>query len=180
MIDNHIKGCCWVELPAGKWRHRPSPESPGWSRVSKCHFEVDVAFNEFIAHAPEGEWSKVAPYYFLSFDIECAGRKGVFPEPDKDPIIQIANVVQRYGDSKPIYVNIYTLKSCAPITHAEVFSYDKEGDMLTAWAEFVRDLDPDVMTGYNINNFDMPYLITRANHLKLKKFCYLGRLKDTV
>lgn len=48
--------------------------------------------------------------------------------------------------------------------------------MLSAWAEFVRDLDPDILTGYNINNFDIPYLIDRAKHLKLDKFAYLGRI----
>lgn len=38
--------------------------------------EVDVAWDAFVAHAPEKEWSKVAPFRILSFDIECAGRKG--------------------------------------------------------------------------------------------------------
>ena len=36
---------------------------------------------------------KIAPARILSFDIECAGRKGVFPEPQHDPVIQIANMV---------------------------------------------------------------------------------------
>lgn len=48
--------------------------------------------------------------------------------------------------------------------------------MLEAWAEFVRMSDPDILTGYNINNFDVPYLIDRANHLKLTSFGYLGRI----
>lgn len=48
--------------------------------------------------------------------------------------------------------------------------------MLNAWAEFVRDSDPDILTGYNINNFDIPFLIDRAKHLKLEKFSYLGRI----
>jgi DNA polymerase delta subunit 1 len=47
--------------------------------------------------APEGEWQKMAPLRILSFDIECAGRKGVFPEPHTDPVIQIANVVTING-----------------------------------------------------------------------------------
>ena len=34
-------------------------------------------------------------------DIECAGRKGFFPEADKDPIIQIANMVTAQGPSAP-------------------------------------------------------------------------------
>ena len=37
---------------------------------------------------------QVAPLRILSFDIECAGRKGIFPEPEKDPVIQIANMVR--------------------------------------------------------------------------------------
>lgn len=55
-------------------------------------------------------------------------------------------------------------------------SYNTEGEMLEAWAKFVRDLDPDILTGYNINDFDMPYLLRRADHLKLKNFNYLGRV----
>lgn len=48
-------------------------------------------------HAAEGEWSKLAPLRILSFDIECAGRKGIFPEPEQDPVIQIANLVTVFG-----------------------------------------------------------------------------------
>ncbi len=40
-----------------------------------------------------GNWSKLAPFRILSFDIECAGRKGHFPEPEHDPVIQIANMI---------------------------------------------------------------------------------------
>lgn len=50
--------------------------------------------------------------------------------------------------------------------------------MLLKWSEFVRELDPDIITGYNINNFDFPYLINRAKHLSVKDFDFLGRVKD--
>lgn len=39
----------------------------------------------------------MAPLRVLSFDIECAGRKGIFPEANVDPVIQIASVVQVQG-----------------------------------------------------------------------------------
>jgi hypothetical protein len=52
---------------------------------------------DLISYAPEGEWSALAPLRILSFDIECAGRKGVFPEAEIDPVIQIANMVTRQG-----------------------------------------------------------------------------------
>lgn len=42
----------------------------------------------------------------------------------------------------------------------------------------MRQADPDIFTGYNINNFDFPYLINRAKHLKVPNFDFLGRVKD--
>lgn len=50
--------------------------------------------------------------------------------------------------------------------------------MLERWSNFIREVDPDILTGYNINNFDIPYLLNRANHLKVKNFEYLGRIKN--
>ena len=48
--------------------------------------------------------------------------------------------------------------------------------MLLAWAKFVNQADPDVIIGYNISNFDFPYLLDRATALKAKNFPYLGRM----
>ena len=113
MVDNKVLGCNWIELPPGKYRLRggASPTHPpatslsngGFSvygkgtpsPVSKCQIEVDVSYEDIISHPAEDEWQKIAPVRILSFDIECAGRKGVFPEPEHDPVIQIANMVIR-------------------------------------------------------------------------------------
>lgn len=48
-----------------------------------------LRYSDIISHHPEGEFSKMAPFRILSFDIECAGRKGHFPEPTHDPVIQV-------------------------------------------------------------------------------------------
>lgn len=45
--------------------------------MSLCQYEVDVAWNDLISHPAEGDWQRIAPLRVLSFDIECAGRKGV-------------------------------------------------------------------------------------------------------
>lgn len=79
MVDTHITGCCWIELPEGKWQLRSHTQQPGAASLphtSRCQYEVDIAYNNLKAHEPDGEWSKVAPFRILSFDIECAGRKG--------------------------------------------------------------------------------------------------------
>ena len=49
---------------------------------------------------------------------------------------------------------------------------------MQAWTDFVNEVDPDVITGYNIINFDLPFLINRAAALKVKRFPYLGRILD--
>lgn len=176
MVETKVVGCSWIELPKGSWRLREKGKRP--EPESRCQLEVDVAFDKFIAHEPEGEWAKVAPLRILSFDIECAGRKGVFPEPQHDPVIQIANMVMRQGEKEPFVRNVFTLNTCAPIVGSQVLSFKQERDMLEAWSDFVRQLDPDILTGYNINNFDFPYLLNRAHHLKAKNFEYLGRIKN--
>lgn len=49
--------------------------------------------------------------------------------------------------------------------------------MLESWRDFVEEVDPDVVIGYNITGFDFPYLIDRAKALGAKNFPFLGRMK---
>ena len=178
MADSQVVGCNWIELPAGSWTLRDKSKRGGQGFTSRSQLEVDIAWDKLISHAPEGEWSKVAPVRILSFDIECAGRKGIFPEPEKDPVIQIANMVVRQGEKEPFIRNVFTLDTCAQIVGSHVISCAKETELLDKWSEFVRESDPDIITGYNINNFDLPYLINRAKTLKVNNFSYLGRITN--
>ena len=91
MIDNAISGSNWLELKAATYVMR-SPQT------TTSQIEVDVIFEDIVSHPSEGRWSKLAPLRILSFDIECQGRKGHFPEPDQDPVIQISNVVAVQGE----------------------------------------------------------------------------------
>lgn len=47
-------------------------------QVSLSQYEVDVGWMDLISHPAEGDWQRIAPLRVLSFDIECAGRKGAF------------------------------------------------------------------------------------------------------
>uniref|UniRef100_H2Z262 DNA polymerase n=1 Tax=Ciona savignyi TaxID=51511 RepID=H2Z262_CIOSA len=167
MTDTGVTGCNWIELVPGKYQVRA-----GCEMTTSAQLEVDVLWNEFTSHPPDGDWQKIAPIRILSFDIECAGRKGVFPVPNIDPVIQIA---ARGRQRKPFIKTIFTLNSCSTIVGSKVFSFRDEKEMLQAFTDFVCAVDPDIISGYNIQNFDLPYLINRANHLKVAKFPYLGR-----
>lgn len=143
---------------------------------------MDVTYNDVIAHKSEGEWNKIAPLRILSFDIECQGRKGYFPEAEHDPVIQIANALTEYGsrstaasdddtghandsDRQVVLQNVFTLKGCLPIVGSQVITSDTEEEMLMKWRAFLIQSDPDILTGYNVQNFDIPYLLDRAETL---------------
>ncbi|XP_073013443.1 DNA polymerase delta catalytic subunit [Typha latifolia] len=172
MIDCNIVGGNWIEAPVGKYKKTNRT-------ISYCQLELDCLYSELVSHAPEGEYSKMAPFRILSFDIECAGRKGLFPEPTHDPVIQIANLVTLQGDDRPFVRNVMTLKSCSPIVGVDVMSFDTEKDVLLAWRDFIREIDPDIIIGYNICKFDLPYLIERAEVLKIADFPILGRIRNS-
>ena len=157
MIDNNIQGADWIEFPARTFSIRPEER-----KISRCTMEVDIFYDQLIVHPCEGQWSSIAPLRVLSFDIECKGRKGHFPEAIQDPVIQIANTVTLQGSDIPIIRNVFTLNTCLPIVGAQVITSTTEDELLLGWKKFVTACDPDVITGYNIGNFDIPYLLNRA------------------
>jgi hypothetical protein len=44
--------------------------------IDRCQMEVDVWANDIISHPADGDWQRIAPLRIMSYDIECAGRKG--------------------------------------------------------------------------------------------------------
>jgi len=110
------------------------------------------------------------PFGGIAPEIECAGRKGIFPEANHDPVIQIANMVTRYGEDKPFVRNVFCLDTCSPIINTQLLEFIEERMMLIERKNFVQKVDPDVIIGYNTANFDTPYLLDRAKHLKANEF----------
>lgn len=170
MTDKDVVGCNWIELPESKYVQTEN-------KISKCAIEVTVDCNDFISHSIDGLWQDIAPIRVLSFDIECAGRQGIFPDASIDPVIQIACVLYACGQKDYMHKTVLTLKSCADIPGAIVKCYDTEEELLLAFKHIIDESDPDIITGYNIDNFDFPYLLRRAEALDVKSFPYLGRLE---
>jgi DNA polymerase delta subunit 1 len=117
MIDNDISGADWVVLPGSTYTVLPQT-----AQKSRCNIEVDVFYTNVQNRECVAEWSALAPMRILSFDIECQGRKGHFPDAQFDPVIQIANTVTIQGSDQPIIRNVFTLNTCLPIVGAQVKS----------------------------------------------------------
>ena len=134
MVDADVIGCNWIECPAGKYFLR-KPWCKGIEQIkpqSKSHvqIELDISCEDFVSHPAEGDWQMCAPLRVLSFDIECSGRQGIFPEAKHDSVIQIANMVMLQGEKDPFIRNVFTLNSCAPIPGSDVRCFSREDDLL--------------------------------------------------
>ncbi|CDJ70333.1 DNA polymerase delta catalytic subunit, putative [Eimeria necatrix] len=186
MVDSDITGCCWIRVKKGRYSIRPAS-----LRESRCQEEFDVHYADIEALPLRGEWQSLPPLRMLSFDIECVKNNGQgFPEAQEDPVIQISSIVEEQragrshnkaasdGSDETLCRVIFTLHECAPIAGALVVWFDDESEMLKKWAEFVREVDPDFLTGYNCINFDLCYLLTRAAALKAEGVASLSRLKS--
>jgi len=112
---------------------------------------------------------------------------GIFPEPSQDPIIQIANLVKLENETEPFVKNCFVLRGCVPVIGADIITCNTEQELLTVsfnetcldllnrflssrlqrWFNFVRHVDPDLITGYNVQNFDLPYIIDRCKTLNV-------------
>jgi DNA polymerase I len=86
----------------------------------------------------------------LSFDIENSIQH--------DYIYTICAVVEED--------NIF--RECEPLT-------GNEKDIITKFAELIRKEDPDIITGYNIDNYDIKKILERANATKMKDAMPWGR-----
>uniref|UniRef100_A0A914MF01 DNA polymerase n=1 Tax=Meloidogyne incognita TaxID=6306 RepID=A0A914MF01_MELIC len=193
MADLGIVGCGWIECPSGKYDIVPENKQTTCSQFEVFNsnsalslinyfIKVKISVDFLLAHdASSHEWSGVAPLRTLSLDIECLGQQGTFPDASRDPIIQIANMVKLEGESEPFIRNCFVLGTCESIVGSEVIECRNEVELLSKWSDFVRTVDPDVITGYNIQNFDLPYIMDRAKHLKIDgRVCYLSRVKGNI
>lgn len=141
-------------------------------KKSRCSIEIDVNAENVNVLA---EIESVVALRILSFDIECLnGENGEFPKPETNKVIAIANAVSDSRTSEITQKVVFSLGR-TDFKGVDVFEFKNEKNMLISWAKFVTVLDPDVITGYNIQNFDIMYLITRAIHIEAIEALYLGR-----
>ena len=76
----------------------------------------------------------------LSFDIETTGLK----HDDNSKILIISNTYRKAGQ---VTRKLFTYDE-----------YESQGDLLLAWCDWVREIDPSLIVGHNIYTYDLPYI----------------------
>jgi len=55
------------------------------------------------------------------------------------------------------------MKRTSPPYGSTVNWFEDEAELLNAWRAFVIEIDPDIISGFNILGFDLPYILHRAH-----------------
>jgi len=73
----------------------------------------------------------------------------------------------RMGNSE-VYKKVLTWKGGKGKIPDYVEQFEDEGEMLEKFVEYVKEYDPDILTGYFSDGFDLPYLRARAEKNRVK------------
>ena len=174
----NIKPSGWCEIEGKNYTEEDN---------SRCQIDISC------------KWKNVKPYdkttpakiYILSYDIESYSERGfqaqknIFPDPElpEDIITQIGSTLHIYGTNiKAEYCFTINSKRDNRVDENNgivTIVCNTEKELIKKWITFIRKLDPDMITGYNINGFDWEYIYKRCKLLDIDlDIQYLTRLHD--
>lgn len=182
--------------PFIRFCHIQNIKLSGWCEIEKYNIEDNSRCQIDISC----KWKNIKPIditnpakiYILSFDIESYSERGyeaqknIFPDPEleNDIITQIGSTLHIYGTNiKEEYCFTVNSKKDKYVENQKniiTVVCESEKDLLQRWIKFIRKLDPDIITGYNINTFDWNYIYKRCKLLEIElDLQYLTRLHDS-
>ena len=156
MIDNNLFGMGWAEAevnPVGetKYSKNPAYQVESIKKIDK---------------------KKDSDMKILSFDIEClAADMTKQMSSETDEIIMISMAFSHGYRGMKDYVIL-----AKNFTNKNTKGFSSEKEMLEEFMKIIKEYDPDILTGYNINAFDLEYIMTRMGKNNLIPF--LGRCGD--
>jgi len=154
MVDFDIYGMDWLDAKVQKVQ----------STVSKVPTFKIIDFKKTNS-------TKNSPLKYLSFDIETYMKNDKIDDYYNNKIILISLYFSpTYRDKKSLVL------AAKPISGKDIIGCKDEKEMLEKFIDIINDFDPDIITGYNINNFDLPFVIGRMKHMDIKPL--IGRTTD--
>jgi DNA polymerase delta subunit 1 len=184
MVDHQLPACSWMTLTSCSVMDESFGDN-WYKNVGYCSLNVTCDHNQVIPC--ESPPAALAPFRVLSYDIEATPYLNPdtgecdFPDPKRDEIITIG-VCAFDMVSNEMVQTVFMLEykdqprctSLSPLPSptdeydpsiTTVFSFTDELQMLEAFAAHIKEYDPEIITGYNVLNFDNVYLIRRIQAL---------------
>jgi DNA polymerase I len=147
MVDNDIRGMQWLEVDCEKTQK--TVKSKVATYAAKSVTPIESIEN--------------VPLKYLAFDIECIPTDTRKPlDARTDPIVIISLAFYPEFKGRKTYVLL-----ARPFSGDNSQGFANEKEMLEEFSNIVEGFDPDIITGYNINSFDFPYIIERMKQNKI-------------
>jgi DNA polymerase elongation subunit (family B) len=161
----------------------PNPNSPHSVIGYRSHSQIElIVLNPYmIQPVPETERlsESVPKLVIASVDIEAMSPSDRFPNARHPlcPVTAIAVTVHRFGvpgfkrfelvlkaaQTSPTRESLFAEDPDNRIELTEIICYKSEKELLNGYRDLMTlDIDPDIVTGYNILGFDLKYLSDRA------------------
>lgn len=175
---------CRRNLPTAGWIQFRGFKVSDDEKITSCHNEFMVDYKNMSPYDSD----KVPRPLVLSFDLEVySSDQNTFPKAERlgDKIFQISCILGRQNDSDENYEKtILTLgEPSQSVTgeDVEIRAFNTEDDLVVGFTDYIQELQPNIIVGYNIFGFDIPYLIARATApcMCFREFSKLGFLKDS-
>lgn len=141
MSDKSLSGFKWIQVTGTQTR----------TKTVKSDITIDA---EEVKEIDSLENSNLK---YVSIDIETISEEGL-PDSKKDIIGMISmsfHPTYNSDNSLVLVSKVFTKNN----KNVRIFTNEKE--MLKEFLKILENYDPDVFVGYNINNFDFPYLLSR-------------------
>lgn len=144
--------------------------------------EILVEYNNIspIPHSESEGW--FCQPRILAFDIETySDNHRKFPSEDNPNhvIFNISMIYQQLGKKETRKRTCLILGQCDDISNGDIECFSDEVKLIDRFAEIIRILDPDIITGYNILGFDNKYILGRLKISNINDIIpNMGRLRE--
>lgn len=163
--DEILQLTCCRQISTAGWIKFHGKRQEENDKLTLCDHEFKVKWK----HLFPIDKDEVPRPKIMGFDIEVnSTNPSAMPNAKKygDKVFQISCVIARDGDSEEKYEK-YLLTLGQPDQDVVgddvlIYMYDTEADLLTGFTNFIREENPNLIVGYNILGFDIPYMIERA------------------
>jgi DNA polymerase I len=151
LVDTGLRSNSWIKARS----YRPTRTNTVSTKRKLETIPSNLELDDFDEH-PE--------LRYLCVDIECLAESGDgMPQPEVDPIIMIS-----LSFSQPFEGRDNMVLVSRPVSIEDTQGMESEEEMLRAFLDILKRFDPDVLLGYNSNQFDFPYIIDRMRGLGIK------------
>jgi DNA polymerase elongation subunit (family B) len=163
--DEIMQLTCCRQIPTAGWIQFHGKLKDQADMVTRCDKEYRVKWKALDPYASD----RVPRPKIMGFDIEVNSTiPSAMPKAERlgDKIFQISCVICRHGDPPEKYEKyLLTLGQPDPGVVGDdvlVYMYETESQLLEGYTQFVCEENPNLIAGYNILGFDIPYMIDRA------------------